>query len=206
MADFIRRVVTGHDKNGKAIIISDGPAPSVRTNPNRPGHKSTDIWKTTAMPVPIACEEPDPTLGPRDFVPAMGTKIRIAEIAPEPEAFRHLKSRLKLEQFGGETPLAIQQEFHATILLHNLATLAAMDALSQREEVEIGAFGVNLTHASHLIRLHLPRLLASPEQRTVLCQLLLERIAKKITRRRIGRPGTLRKPDREKPHPHRAYK
>jgi len=113
------------------------------------------------------------------------------------EAFRHLKSRLKLEQFGGETPLAIQQEFHAAILLHNLATLAAMDALT---------FGANLTHASHLIRLHLPSLLANPDQCASLCELLLEGIAKKITRRRLGRRGSPRKPDRKKPHPHHAYK
>jgi mannose-6-phosphate isomerase-like protein (cupin superfamily) len=86
----IRRVVTGHDKNGKAIVISDGPATSVKSHPNRPGHRSTDIWKTTAMPVPITAEEPDPTLGPRDFTPPNGTKIRIAEIPPEPEFFKTL--------------------------------------------------------------------------------------------------------------------
>jgi quercetin dioxygenase-like cupin family protein len=86
----IRRVVTGHDKNGKAIVVSDGPCTSVKTHPNRPGHKSTDIWKTTAMPVPVTAVEADPTQGPRDFVPVNGTKIRIAEIPPEPEAFRTL--------------------------------------------------------------------------------------------------------------------
>lgn len=122
------------------------------------------------------------------------------------EAFRHIKSRLSLEQFGGETPLAIPQEFHATILLHNLATLAAMDALSLRGEAETHTFGVNLTHASNLIRLHLPHLLACPDEHVALCQLLLERIGKKITRRRLGQRGTLRKPDREKPPPHQAYK
>jgi quercetin dioxygenase-like cupin family protein len=99
MAEFIRRVVTGHDRNGKAIVISDGPAQSIRTNPNRPGHQSTDVWKTTAMPAPISREEPDPTLGPRDFVPAMGTKIRISEIPPEPEAFRHLTPEQAREFF-----------------------------------------------------------------------------------------------------------
>ena len=81
-----------------------------------------------------------------------------------------------------------------------------MDALSQQGEMEMHTFGINLTHASHLIRLHLPRLQASPEQRAALCQLLLVRISKKITRRRLGRCGTLRKPEREKPHPYRAYK
>jgi quercetin dioxygenase-like cupin family protein len=90
MTGFVRRVVTGHDENGKAIVISDGLAPVVRSSPHRPGHSSTDIWKTTAMPVPIASKEADPTGGARDFVPAMGTKIRISELPPEPEAFRHL--------------------------------------------------------------------------------------------------------------------
>ncbi|HKA45126.1 MAG TPA: cupin domain-containing protein [Burkholderiales bacterium] len=106
MAEFIRRVVTGHDKNGKAIVISDGPATAVRTNPNRPGHRSTDIWKTTAMPVPISRDEPDPTQGLRDFVPVNGTKIRISEIGPEPEAFRSLtpdQARAFFREGGNES-------------------------------------------------------------------------------------------------------
>jgi mannose-6-phosphate isomerase-like protein (cupin superfamily) len=95
----IRRVVTGHDKNGKAIVVSDGPCTSVKTHPNREGHKSTDIWKTTAMPVPVAATEADPTLGPRDFVPVNGTKIRIAEIPPEPASFRTLTPEQAREVF-----------------------------------------------------------------------------------------------------------
>jgi hypothetical protein len=34
----IRRVITGHDASGKAIVIEDGLAPAVRTNPLRRGH------------------------------------------------------------------------------------------------------------------------------------------------------------------------
>ena len=90
MGDTIRRVVTGHDSNGRAIVLADGPCTAVRMNPNRPGHKSTDIWKTVGMPIPITPGEPDPTLGPRDFVPVMGTKLRISEIPPEPDAFRNV--------------------------------------------------------------------------------------------------------------------
>jgi quercetin dioxygenase-like cupin family protein len=51
------------------------------------------------MPVPIAREEPDPTLGPRDFVPPMGTKIRISEIPPEPVSFRSLTPEQAREFF-----------------------------------------------------------------------------------------------------------
>ena len=38
MATTVRRVVTGHDKNGKAIVVSDGPVP-VHANPLRPGQR-----------------------------------------------------------------------------------------------------------------------------------------------------------------------
>ena len=51
MALKVRRVITGHDANGKAIVLEDGFAPNIRTNPNRPGHISTELWKTNAMPV-----------------------------------------------------------------------------------------------------------------------------------------------------------
>jgi len=60
----VRRVVTGHDNHGKAVVISDGLAPTVRTNPLRPGHVSVDLWKTLSSPVMLTSEEPDPTLGP----------------------------------------------------------------------------------------------------------------------------------------------
>lgn len=83
MSGFVRRVVTGHDKEGKSIVISDGIAPAEHHNPMVPGQRSSDVWKTTAMPVPLTREEPDPTNGPRDFVAPMGTKIRISEVPPE---------------------------------------------------------------------------------------------------------------------------
>ena len=42
----VKRVVVGHNKEGKSVLIEDGPAPAMRTNPMRPGHVSNDIWKT----------------------------------------------------------------------------------------------------------------------------------------------------------------
>ncbi len=120
------------------------------------------------------------------------------------EAFRHIKCRLRVEQFGGETPLAIRQEFHATILLHNLATLAAQDALTLNGADPM--LRANLTHASHLIRQHLPRLLFDPDARARLCAALLDAMVRQLTRRRPDRAGPPRKPSRPKPHPQRAYK
>lgn len=87
MEGKVRRVVTGHDGNGKAIVISDGLAPTTHSTPLRPGHYSTDIWRTSGMPIPIPADEPDPTPGPRRLMPMpLGTVIRIADVPPETQA------------------------------------------------------------------------------------------------------------------------
>jgi hypothetical protein len=40
MSGYVRRIVTGHDASGKAIVVSDAAAPTVHSNPLRPGHFS----------------------------------------------------------------------------------------------------------------------------------------------------------------------
>lgn len=100
MEGKIRRVVTGHDRNGKAIVISDGPAPA-HDNPLRPGQVANEIWKTGAMPIPIAREEPDPVAGPRQLHPSpRGTILRVSIIPPESEAVRNLTPEQARERFG----------------------------------------------------------------------------------------------------------
>lgn len=83
----IRRIVTGHDAAGKAVVIADGAPPLVHTDPRRPGYRSTDLWRTNATPAPIVHHADDPTPGPRRQAPnPMGTVFRINEIAPDTEA------------------------------------------------------------------------------------------------------------------------
>ena len=81
---MVRRVVTGHDANGKAIVVSDGPAPFAITNRERPGYVSTDIWRTNATPAAITARPNEPTLGPRRQMPEKnGTVIRVNRVMPE---------------------------------------------------------------------------------------------------------------------------
>ena len=88
---MVRRVVTGHDANGKAIVVSDGPAPFAITNPQRPGYVSTDIWRTNATPAPIATRPEEPTLGPRRQLPERnGTVIRVNRVMPETDDIRNI--------------------------------------------------------------------------------------------------------------------
>lgn len=87
MADTVRRVVTGHDERGRAVVISDGQPPLVHTDPNRPGYSSTDIWRTNASPAPIVPRADDPTPGPRRQLPnPSGTVFRVNVIMPGTEA------------------------------------------------------------------------------------------------------------------------
>ena len=79
----IRRIVTGHDAQGKAIIAMAGEPPNVISFPSVPGTYVLEVWKTHAVPAPVD-NGADPTLGPRRMGPAPnGSAVRIVQIAPE---------------------------------------------------------------------------------------------------------------------------
>lgn len=48
--------------------------------------------------------------------------------------YNELKNRLQIENFSGETPIAIEQDFYATMYLSNMVALAKMDANAIIEE------------------------------------------------------------------------
>ena len=88
---MVRRVVIGHDPQGKSVVVSDGPAPFVTTNPQRPGYVSTDIWRTNATPATIVAQPEEPTLGPRRQMPAKnGTVLRVNRVMPESDDIRRM--------------------------------------------------------------------------------------------------------------------
>ena len=78
----VRRVVTGHDRNGKSKFLSDGLAPNVKEMASMPGLALTDLWETAA---------PASNLGDEDAVarpvqlepPNGGTILRIVEFPPD---------------------------------------------------------------------------------------------------------------------------
>lgn len=85
----IRRIVTGHNGAGRAIIVSDGPAPCTYTDPREPGFSSIDLWRTFEMPAHIDATTPECTGGPRRQLPtASGSVLRINCFPPETESAR----------------------------------------------------------------------------------------------------------------------
>lgn len=92
----VRRIVTGHDAQGKAIIVEAGPLPTVVPIEKIPGTVFHEIWSTQGTPVPVD-NGPDPTLGPLMLPPPKaGTRIRIVDIPPDSDDFlAHGAERMK---------------------------------------------------------------------------------------------------------------
>jgi mannose-6-phosphate isomerase-like protein (cupin superfamily) len=97
----IHRVVTGHDADGKAVVISDGPLPSVVEVSAIPGTLFHEVWSTPSSPAPVNNGD-DPTTGPLTLPPpAQGTRIRFVDIPPDtPEFLAHGAGRMK-QVFAG---------------------------------------------------------------------------------------------------------
>ncbi|MEO9462391.1 MAG: cupin domain-containing protein [Marinomonas sp.] len=80
----IRRVITGHDQSGKAIIQDDGPVPRMQRIGGDTGPMFHEVWNTRAMPVPIDAASGEP---PEEGIilapPANGTRIRVLDIPPD---------------------------------------------------------------------------------------------------------------------------
>lgn len=79
----IHRVVTGHAADGRAVVSSDGPLPSVVEIAAIPGTVFHEVWSTRGMPAPVD-NGADPSLGPIVLPPPPhGTRMRFVDIPPD---------------------------------------------------------------------------------------------------------------------------
>ena len=97
----IRRIVTGHNAQGRSIFLEDGVSPAQKTVPERPGYRVTNLWRTGAgdnvnTPDSIATHQ-------GVLPPAGGTVVRIIEWPAEPEDPAELK-RLMDKTFAAMYP------------------------------------------------------------------------------------------------------
>jgi len=78
----VRRVVTGHDAQGCAVVVMDGAAASVLNRPSRPGVALTNLWATSNTPTTRTDHDPvdRPVVLPP---PPGGTVFRIVQFDPE---------------------------------------------------------------------------------------------------------------------------
>src|SRR5262249_8827864 len=79
----MRRVITGHDANGKSIIVTDGASPHVLELPGMPGLALINLWVTDRAP---AANTGSGDAAARPVVlepPARGTIFRVVDFPPD---------------------------------------------------------------------------------------------------------------------------
>src|SRR5579864_8718043 len=90
----VRRIVTGHDQGGKAIVASDERLSGI-TTPARPGISRLELWSADKMPVDnsegaAAAAQRKGFVVRHNYVGSgQGHVVRITEFAPGAPKFMH---------------------------------------------------------------------------------------------------------------------
>ena len=127
MTTPIRRVVTGHNAQGLAIIQEDGPAPRVQQIGGPAGPMFHEIWNTQATPVPIDAASGEPAEdGIKLAPPKGGTRIRVLDIPPEGDTIRTMspeEARAHFAEVGASDASAHSGETTRHALMHRTETI-----------------------------------------------------------------------------------
>jgi quercetin dioxygenase-like cupin family protein len=121
----IRRVVTGHDENGKAVVKFDSVPGNI--GPMRPGVTACVAWTTDRIPADLSGDE-DEGLRPVSTAHAGGTVFRVVEYQPGAAPRNHRTASIDYAVvMSGE----IHMELDDGVVVH----LKAGDILVQRGTV-----------------------------------------------------------------------
>ncbi len=138
----IRRIVTTHDADGKAIILSDEPAPNVRTR-KESGITATLLWTTGTMPATYSnADRGAVTIATAP--PPGSTVLRVVEFPPEDPSHAGDNAAVLAEMgitgsSGGRRP-ARHPHMHATDSVDYAIVLEGeIDMLLDEDEVHMKA-------------------------------------------------------------------
>ncbi|MDP1753751.1 MAG: cupin domain-containing protein [Reyranella sp.] len=120
MVQRIRRVVTGHDRNGKSVFIADGKAPNVLEMKSMPGVALTNLWSTTTSPASNRGTKDAATGKIRLEPPANGTILRIVEIPPDTAWRKTANARAAFASIGAG---AAPDRASSDPMMHTTATV-----------------------------------------------------------------------------------
>lgn len=116
----VRRVLTGHDRDRKSIIMTDEIAPNVLEMTSMPGLALTDLWETKGAP---ASNEGDLDAATRPVhlePPENGTILRIVEFPPDTQWRDNADARKAFDSIGaGHAP----DRHSADAMMHKTATV-----------------------------------------------------------------------------------
>jgi hypothetical protein len=122
-----RRIVTGHDEDGKAIIQEDGPPPRVQRIGGEIGPIFYEVWNTRDTPAPIDRASGEPAedgiiLAP----PKNGTRIRVLDIPPEDSSLKAMtpeQARAHFAEVGAGDASSHQGQGSRHAFMHRTETV-----------------------------------------------------------------------------------
>lgn len=126
MQTGLRRIVTGHDDTGKAIVFSDTPAPLEQLVGGPGGPTFIEVWNTRETPALIDRQADEAVEGSLVLAPPKGgTRLRVIDFPPEGDAVRNLTEAQAAEKFaamgGGDASSAHAGAPHP--LMHRTQTV-----------------------------------------------------------------------------------
>jgi quercetin dioxygenase-like cupin family protein len=122
----LRRVVTGHDENGRAVVTIDELCKNKVSR--RPGHESYVVWSTGEFPSDVSGDA-DGGLRPINGIDPNGTVFRVIEFSPGVAPRNHrtesidyacvLSGELDMEIDGAEVHLKAGDVLVQRATIHN---------------------------------------------------------------------------------------
>lgn len=95
-----RRILTGHDEAGNAILISDAPPTRAYLVGGPGGPTFHEIWSTRETPASIDRQSGEPAESGLVLAPPHGgTRLRVIDFPPEGDAVRNLTEAQAVEKF-----------------------------------------------------------------------------------------------------------
>ena len=94
----VRRIITGHDAQGRSIVVSDGPSPN--TKETLEGFGPTDLWVTHDTPVDNGATG-DPAARPIVLTPpSRGSIFRVVQFPPDAQMAKTFDRVKAFESIG----------------------------------------------------------------------------------------------------------
>jgi mannose-6-phosphate isomerase-like protein (cupin superfamily) len=107
MTKAVRRVVTGHDEAGKAIVLMDGAASSVKVRPGT-GIGATLLWMTDETPSDMTSHADAADRETSVTPPLTGSIFRTVEFPPEKDgpslSNEEMRAQMGVERGGSDQP------------------------------------------------------------------------------------------------------
>ena len=147
----IKRVITGHDADGKAIVLENSAVQNVHHLKSAPGTVFYEVWNTTSQPS-ISPNTDDVTTGSLVLPPPVGgTRFRFVDIPPDHEYIHKLSPEELKATFDeiGDSKAGTSSKDSRHPLMHRTETIdygivmsGTITLLLDDQEVEVGENGV----------------------------------------------------------------